>query len=326
MASELKKTIAPSGGDYTTLEACMDANEKNLVTSDEYFNVEITGDWSSTEDETNCVIQNYTTDATRFITIYATGTAKHDGTAYKSKAYEFKGADNTSSNFTIGAGGNYLVLKDFVVSGRGNAKQALYHATICATSVYDSMIWHNNSNGTGTLIVNARSTLILNNNIFFNVNRGVYSGSTSTTVQCLNCTAYGAASSQFGFLRIKCVNCYSGNFDSECFYSLSTGSDYCVASDTSASDECTNYTDSQSTYADYFESVTGGSEDFTLLNNTNTLWSLSGNSLSGTFTDDIIDTTRSAWDIGAFEFVGGEPPIVTIIKDLIYSGLIPSPR
>jgi len=27
-----------------------------------------------------------------------------------------------------------------------------------------------------------------------------------------------------------------------------------------------------------------------------------------------------------FEFVGGEPPIVTIIKDLIYSGLIPSPR
>jgi len=302
MASELKKVVAPVGGDYTTLEACMNANEKNLVTSDEYFNVEISGDWSGTEDETNIVLHNYTTDATRFITIYAVGDAKHDGTAYKATAYEHKGADDTTSNLIMGGGIDYLVVKDFVFNGRGNAKPALAENSASELATFKNLIIHNNTHSGQSVGIQAGGHSQFINCILFNISRGFYSGSVSTTAKAYNCTVYGAASSSYGILRIVAVNCYVGNFDSECFYSLGSGSDYNVSSDTSASDESTNYTDSQSDYANYFESVSGGSEDFTLKNDTNTLWSLAGTDLSGTFTDDIIGTTRSAWDIGAFEY------------------------
>lgn len=74
-ATQLKKTVKPSGGDYTSLEACMHANEQNLVTADKYFDVEIDGTWSSA-DTTATTIHNYTTDSTRYINIYTTASAR----------------------------------------------------------------------------------------------------------------------------------------------------------------------------------------------------------------------------------------------------------
>src|SRR3990167_4525241 len=78
--TQLKKTVMPSGGDYTSLEACMNANEQNLVTADQYFDVEIDGTWSSA-DTTAVTIENYTTDATHYINIYTTSAARHTGKA-----------------------------------------------------------------------------------------------------------------------------------------------------------------------------------------------------------------------------------------------------
>ena len=40
MATQLLKTVKPSGGDYTSLEACMNANEQDLTAADKYFDVE----------------------------------------------------------------------------------------------------------------------------------------------------------------------------------------------------------------------------------------------------------------------------------------------
>src|SRR3990167_2105406 len=77
-ATQLLKTVKPSGGDYTSLEACMNANEQDLVTADKYFDVEIDGTWSSA-DTTAVTIENYTTDATHYINIYTTATARHLG-------------------------------------------------------------------------------------------------------------------------------------------------------------------------------------------------------------------------------------------------------
>ena len=75
MASRLYKTVKPSGGDYTTLSACVNANEKDLTSSDEYFDIEIDGDWTSTgADTTNVLFDTYTTDATRYINVYTTAT------------------------------------------------------------------------------------------------------------------------------------------------------------------------------------------------------------------------------------------------------------
>jgi len=42
MAEFLKKTVKPADGDYTSLEACMNANEQDL-TGDGWFTVEIDG-------------------------------------------------------------------------------------------------------------------------------------------------------------------------------------------------------------------------------------------------------------------------------------------
>jgi hypothetical protein len=78
MATRLYKTVKPSGGDYTSLEACVHANEKNLVTADQYFDIEIDGDWSSAE-ANSVTIHNYTTDATRYINIYTTAACRHPG-------------------------------------------------------------------------------------------------------------------------------------------------------------------------------------------------------------------------------------------------------
>ena len=74
-ATQLKKTVKPSGGDYTSLEACMNANEKNLVTADQYFDVEIDGTWTSA-DTTATTIHNYTTNSTHYINIYTTAAAR----------------------------------------------------------------------------------------------------------------------------------------------------------------------------------------------------------------------------------------------------------
>lgn len=79
--TQLKKTVMPSGGDYTSLEACMNANEQDLTAADKYFDVEIDGDWSGGADTSAVTIHNYTTDATRYINIYTTSAARHNGTA-----------------------------------------------------------------------------------------------------------------------------------------------------------------------------------------------------------------------------------------------------
>lgn len=77
------RTVCPSGCDHATLNAAIDwiqANHPNMVTSDVEVDVEISGSWSS-DDTTTVDISSITTDATRNIYIYTTGTARHNGTA-----------------------------------------------------------------------------------------------------------------------------------------------------------------------------------------------------------------------------------------------------
>lgn len=83
-------TVAPSGEDYTTVEAALDANEMDIPSvlgADSDFIVQITGDWSSTTDATAVTVNGYTTDSNGRVIIQTDSGSRHDGkwdtTAYK---------------------------------------------------------------------------------------------------------------------------------------------------------------------------------------------------------------------------------------------------
>jgi len=77
MATRLYKTVKPTGGDYISVQACLDANEKDLVTADQYFDIEIDGTWIS-HDSAILISGAYITDATHYIHIYTTLSARGD--------------------------------------------------------------------------------------------------------------------------------------------------------------------------------------------------------------------------------------------------------
>jgi len=306
--TELLKTVKPSGdgGDYSVLETCLNDNEQDLVSADKYLKVEISGDWTSAPDTTNVLIHNYTEDATRHIIIEALGDARHDGTATgKATAYILQGSADTTGAISSSSVVFYTEIKGFIIDANSLAKRALNGAT-GDYGLIEDMIIHNNTGSTLAIHMSNDLNSTIRNCFIYDVYRAV-DANNNTGIRAENVTAYGRGSS-FGIMRIIAVNCYSANFSSEDFFSLTTGSDYNVSSDTSASDEATNYVDSQSTYASYFTSVTGGSEDLHLLNDSNSLWGLAGSDLSGSFTTDIDGTTRSAWDIGGDEYESGSPP------------------
>ena len=78
--ADITKTVKPSGGDYTALETCLNANEQDLTSTAGIFNVEIDGTWSA-DDTIKVLIDGWTTSATYYINIYATSAAACKGLA-----------------------------------------------------------------------------------------------------------------------------------------------------------------------------------------------------------------------------------------------------
>lgn len=84
MATELKHTVMPSGGDYTTLDAAIDhiaASHPDLVTADVYASIEIDGDWMGVEDTARVTLTTaILTNATCYVRIYTTAAARSNPT------------------------------------------------------------------------------------------------------------------------------------------------------------------------------------------------------------------------------------------------------
>src|SRR5574343_565781 len=103
MATELKHTVKPSGGDFTSLDAAIDhlvASHANLVGSDNYATIEIDGTWSSA-DTAAVALAGITTDATRYLHIYTTAAARHDG-KWDTGAYMLYVANNSAITKAVG--------------------------------------------------------------------------------------------------------------------------------------------------------------------------------------------------------------------------------
>ena len=139
MATQLLKTVKPAGGDYTSLEACMNANEQNLVTADKYFDVEIDGDWSGGADTTAVTIHNYTTDATRYINIYTTATARHKG-VWSTSYYRLQLALSLETNTNlITISNNYVTINGIQTYATGGGGSWLNFYSIANEGNYDTI-------------------------------------------------------------------------------------------------------------------------------------------------------------------------------------------
>lgn len=343
MATQLKKVVAPSGGDYTSLESCMNANEQNLVTADKYFDVEISGDWSGGADTTKVTLHNYTTDATRYINIYTTGDAVHDG-AWDDTAYRLKGTMSGNSD-AVGISVNYITFTDFQVwhTYEGGAFRAVNVSDGKHHIVFNRCIIYA-AEGAAVRNWNYTAAGYIRNSILVNgtgstSRENTYYGIANFILQ--NCVIIGylatyAVDNTYNY-SFTATNVYAHAPEGTAFRKQSNGTlNTCASSDGSDSTSTVAYSTSSGAY---FTNVTAGSEDFHITNTSSDLFE-AGTDLSGTFTDDIDGDTRGAtWDIGIDYIVGAatgvnitanvlsltgsvQSPTVTVLKDAIITASV----
>jgi len=316
MAAQLKKTVKPSSGDYTSLEACMNANEQDLVSNDKYFDVEIDGDWTAAADSSAVTIHNYTTDATRYINIYTTAAARHDG-KWCATAYRLEmdtRVINSDSVSNIGLSGVQAVKTG---TGTGNYQDAvLYQNTVDSYRAWDSNIFITRATGGSAsagirLPYEARG--LFTNSVFIGY-YGVYTIGyfrATTTQSYMNCVFIGTGYQGFrksgdSNRSVRVINCYAVGNGGQAAYVIAGTTHIVITTCASDDGSCSTSTVAYATDSGaYFTNVSSGTEDFHIGASSDFIGA--GTDESGVFTNDIDDDTRSAWDIGVDEYqaVGG---------------------
>lgn len=320
MATTETHSVMPSGGDYTTLDAALDhvlATHHDLVTDDKIQAIKIDGTWSSA-DTAAATIGLLHTDATRYLYIYTTATARHAGVWSTSK-YILSVAG--AHALTLGGACDYFWIDGLQILK--SAENANYQACISFGTVgLAAGSWQRISN----CILKGD-----NNNTYRSM--GIYGEAANqnfqiwntieyghgTTNNALNCSVYignGAAtaySSTFiggncgmyrggGTMTAKNVYC-SGTSNAFNGVGASFAMTNCASSDTTAED--TDAHDSVAHDTDTFVNVTYATADYHLA--ADGLSPLQGHGVDTTgdsapfdFTTDIDGQTRDAtWDIGA---------------------------
>jgi hypothetical protein len=310
-AQFLYKTVKPSGGDYTSIEACLDANEQDL-TGDGWFDVEIDGTWSSA-DTTVVTDNNYTTTSVDYINIYTTATARHKG-VWSTSYYILSCQGLYGSAFTMttnirltgiqisysGASGSgyygYGIEMDADTGETQNLSNCIIKSVPNSANETAIPTW--NSNG---------GTVNIWNNVLYNTGRGINCGSypAAYTINIFNNT--------FGYAIGDNITIKGGNPTYTLKNNLAQGgtTDYDISNATPVSaDNIASDTSSPNNEWDsinvVFVNEGAGTEDFHL-DATDTSGAVGGGTVdpgSGLFSDDIDGDARgAAWDIGADEYV-----------------------
>jgi len=305
-ATQLKKTVMPSGGDYTALETCMNANEQNLVTADKYFDVEIDGTWSSA-DTTAVTIHNYTTDATRYINIYTTAAARHKGKV-TGTINEYRLDLSASTNVDAINISGYLMNVRIV--------GLVIEVTSAGTGdcVHINQLWGG--------VIKITNSIMFSDALSASLSCGIYSFSTDTPILCYNniiyslyygCLVQTNAATTIDVFNSTISGCYFGMntipalvknsavFNNADDYAGTITVTYSASDDAQAGTGNIDWTAEATDWAANFVDYANG--DFHLKSTAPNLID-AGTDLSGTFTDDIDGVTRSGtWDIGADEYV-----------------------
>jgi hypothetical protein len=300
-------------GDYTSLNAAIAAEQAVLTTTDE----QITFKCQSTngnEDTAQVVVDGYTTDATRYIKIWTdpSESYRHTGKWGDTK-YRINYSLTASGQYAFQVKENYtqvIGLQITMTKGvyYGHGVSLLYPAN---SILFDSNIVKGNGYNYYNGIVGADyGKSIISNNISYGW-LGSGTNGYGFTPGADNSSKYNYFYNNTSFANgrgfMAGANRYSvlinniamSNATDYTAYTFGAASDYNASSDTSAPGTTT--AKSKTSYSDYFVDYTN--KDFHLKGNTSSLLSLGGNSLSGIFTNDIDGDTRSAWDVGADEYV-----------------------
>lgn len=302
------RTVKISGGDYTSLSACVNANESDFTAGAEtLFVVSIEGDWSSRADSTPVVVDGSTTSPTAYITIETDATARHQ--------------DGWSANYymlTSGVGGGagpfkcdvdysqvYGIQFELTYAG-GAGRNTAEMSTTADSCLLAYNIIKNSGTNTGTItgILFSSNHGVCYNNFIFDYNvvstdRGIASQTPGggSWARIYNNTIFDCSN---GIVSLSNNRVYAtNNILGGCV----------VGANATGFLAGTGYNTTDSSSIGYNSPPATDSLDATITFVSNTDLHLdsqqhnNGTDLSAYFTDDIDGDTRSNWNRGADEIV-----------------------
>lgn len=307
MTTTVTSTIKSSGGDYTSLSAWQTAKAGDIVSVDQIQQAECY-DFALTDEVT---LSGWTTDATHYVRIYTPTAERHDGTASTGFSITDNGIASPISVSTCG----HVRLEGLVIKSTGNISAIVDPGA--SSSVRDVRVSNcvvvsvsGTSEGYGLDFnaSHANTVLRLWNNIIYDFNSGAGGGygigflSSTAVAYVYNNTVYncrrGIVTNSTNQL-LKNNICDSNQGDFAFVAGPNASSTNNLSSDSSVSTYGTG--SANPSYADE------ASDDFHLASG-DTAARGNGADLSAdanlAFSDDIDGDSRSAWDIGADEFVG----------------------
>ena len=321
--AETVSTINKSGEDYNTLTLWEDAKDGDLAGDNRQETAECYDDDGTLEDY--LIVDGSTTDSSYYMKVTVASGDRHDGTAGTGFLLNDNGQKNgisirdeytviewvemdeiTTGNYQtsvyiyIIAGGDYSTIRNCLIHGSDDS---------FATSVEKGIRLIDNG---GTL-----DGIEIYNNVIYDLggHDGVGLDCQDEDVDAYNNTIDNIVGTNTGYgfkdvggnCFIKFKNNSATRTDDADFQNFGTPSGY-EYSNNMDEDGTAPGTSAQSsiTPSDQFESLVGGSEDYHLKSGADAIDN--GTSISGIFTNDIDDDTRSGdWDIGADEYVSVTP-------------------
>ena len=296
MPTVVTKTVAPSGGDYTSLSAAITGEltaRADLVARDEQLVIEC----AAFTDTTIVEIDGFTTDATRNIIVRAAAGAEHDGVP----GAGYKLIASLSYGGALEALQGYVEFHGIEVENTGFA--AAYGLTLQrGNNVVKDVICSGASEGGfgagGLPFTQFINCLAVSCSVGLNT-------SNYDNVELLNCTAVNCTTGFAGHFyggSVKLTNCVAFDCGTDFLPGAEPGSANNASEDATAPGTSSVTSITSGAFEDYaggdYTPAAGGALDD------------AGTDLSAFFTDDITGATRTQWDIGAFGIVSAAPTAV----------------
>lgn len=337
MASLLKHTVRPSGGDFTSLDACWDhllASHADFVSADVYGEIEVGGDWSLSPDTAPVAAIGLTLDETRYLHIYPDA-ANYAGPSWDDDKYRLL-VSNAVAVQKSGANTDYVRWEGLQVGV--SAVNANYQAAFYIEYTTDSnaLWWIYNClirgpgevayRAPGIMVTDSQMGLNIWNSIVYNF-KGTEGARADSALYAylqreiniynsiLSGGAYGLYLQDSGTVNAKNVYSYGGSIEG--FYreggtlnKVNCASDDGSADDTGVGETASNCLVGVAFDSDTFVDVGDGSEDFHLAEDgasplQGVGYDNSGDSAPMNFTEDMDGDEMVNFSIGVDDGPGG---------------------